>query len=157
MLMWAHYADGHAGAVLEFNAATAEFVDINTNMIPAHFGSVIYSGTRSTEQYQSQFGEGVSVGKTHHFVPNHYEKWQRLFLTKPLEWAYEEEVRVVKCLDGLSPDGISSNESGNCRVTRVKERPLYCFQIPRRAIQRILIGVRADANDVAKLLPCLSG
>lgn len=151
MLMWAHYADGHAGAVLEIDAMTAKFVDVRTNMVPAQFGSVIYSRTRSTEPYQSKFDEGIVVGATHQFVLSHYEKWQRLFLTKPLEWAYEEEVRVAKCLDGLSSNGDSSNESGNCSVMEVQGRPLHCFEIPRRSIRRICVGVRADASIVAKL------
>ena len=152
MLMWAHYADAHSGAVLEIDATTAKFVDTRTNMIPAQFGSVIYSRTRSTEQYQSKFGEGVVVGATHQFVPSHYEKWQRMFLTKPLEWAYEEEVRVAKCLDGLSLHGNSSNESGNCKVMKVQGRPLHCFEIPRQSIRRILVGVRANESIVAKLI-----
>ena len=152
MLMWAHYADGHSGAVLEINAMTANFVDIRTNMIPAQFGSVIYSRTRPTEQYQSKFAEGVVVGATHHFVLSHYEKWQRLFLTKPLEWAYEEEVRVAKCLDGLEAHGNSSNESGNCKVIELQGKPLHCFEIPRQSIRRILVGVRANESIVAQLI-----
>ena len=151
-LMWSHYADGHRGAVLAFDAAAAGFTDTKTNMIPAQFGSVVYSRSRSTEQYDSEFGEGVIVGATHHFVLTHYEKWQRLFLTKPLEWAYEEEVRIAKCLDGLSSGGTSSNASGHCIVIDVEGRPLHCFEISRQSIRSIFVGARADENIVANLV-----
>ena len=76
-LMWAHYADGHRGAVLEINADTAGFMDEKRNMIPAQFGSVIYSRGRPIGPYFSTFTEGIVVGATHHFVLSHYEKWQR--------------------------------------------------------------------------------
>ena len=80
-LMWAHYADEHRGAVLKIDANVAGFTDERTNKIPAHFGSVIYMRRRQSEQYFSTFQEGVKVGSTHQFVPSHYEKWQRLFLS----------------------------------------------------------------------------
>ena len=82
-LMWAHYADGHRGAVLEINVDVAGFTDVGGNMIPAQFGTVIYSRSRPIEPYFSTFTGGVVVGATHHFVLSHYEKWQRLFLTNP--------------------------------------------------------------------------
>ena len=113
-LMWAHYADHHRGAVLEIDASAAGFTNEKTNMIPAQFGSVVYSRSRQNGPYSSTFQEPVNVGGTHCFVLSHYEKWQRLFLTKPLDWAYEEEVRVAKCLKGLDACGSSFNESGQC-------------------------------------------
>ena len=143
MLMWAHYADSHRGAVLEIDAEVAGFVDERKNMIPAQFGSVIYARSRPTGPYLSTFNEGVIVGATHRFVLNHYEKWQRLFLTKPLEWAYEEEVRVAKCLSGLNLDGNSSNDSGNCTVINLQGRPLHCFEFPKSAISRVFTGAKA--------------
>ena len=150
-VMWAHYADGHRGAVLEINADVAGFTDVGSNMIPAQFGSVIYSRSRPIGPYVSTFTEGVVVGATHHFVLSHYEKWRRLFLTKPLEWAYEEEVRVAKCLNGLDSYGSSSNESGNCTIVDVDGRPLHCFEFPKNAIARVFVGVRADKATAAKL------
>ena len=150
-LMWAHYAHGHHGAVLEINVEVAGFTDVKRNMIPAQFGGVIYSRSRSTGQYLSVFTEGISVGETHHFVISHYEKLQRLFLTKPLEWSYEEEVRVVKCLKGVSSDGSSTNESGNWTILDVDKRPLHCCEFPRNAIGKLFIGAKVDKNTVADL------
>ena len=150
-LMWAHYADGHSGTVLEIDIVKAGFTDVKKNMIPAQYGSVIYSRNRQIGPYSSTFGVGVSVGETHHFVLEHYEKWQRLFLTKPLDWAYEEEVRVAKCLQGLDSQGVSSNESGNVEVISVKERPLHCFAFPIDAILRVVIGARANEAEAEAL------
>ena len=151
--MWAHYADGHSGAVLELDMVKAGFTDEEKNMIPAQFGSVIYSRSRQRGPYVSKFGVGVKVGGTHNFVLEHYEKWQRLFLTKPLDWAYEEEVRVAKCLQGLDSEGVSCNESGNCDVISISEmeRPLHCFAFPVDAILRVVVGERANEAEVTKL------
>ena len=149
-LMWAHYSDRHRGAVLEINTHDAGFTDIKSNMIPAQFGSVIYSRSRPPGPYYSTFNESVEVGGTHHFVPDHYEKWQRLFLTKPLEWAYEEEVRIAKCLKGLESQGSSSNESGDCIIEEFDDRPLHCFGFPRNAITKVFIGARADKSVVTE-------
>ena len=150
-LMWAHYANGHQGAVLEIRIDVAGFTDETSNMIPAQFGSVVYSRSRPRGPYSSVFKEPISVGATHHFVLSHYEKWQRLFLTKPLDWAYEEEVRVAKCLDGLELCGTSSSKSGDCEIVNVGERPLHCFQIPHNAIRRIFVGARSDKDEAETL------
>ena len=151
-LMWAHYSDGHSGVVLEVDADIAGFTCVERNMIPAQYGSVIYSRSRPTGQYYSVFNESIAVGATHKFVLSHYEKWQRLFLTKPLDWAYEEEVRVAKCLNGLDSQGYSTNQSGNCTIVKIDERPLHCFEFPINAITRIIIGARADKDATAQLV-----
>lgn len=151
-LMWAHYADGHRGVVLEIDTDVAGLTCVKRNMIPTQYGSVIYSRSRPTGQYSSDFKEGVAVGATHHFDFSHFEKWQRLFLTKPLDWAYEEELRVAKCLKGLESKGTSSNPSGNCTIVDIEERPLHCFEFPINAISRIIVGARADKNKGAELV-----
>ncbi len=152
-LMWAHYADGHRGAVIEFDVNTAGFMDEKTNLIPAQFGSVVYSSRRPDHPYTSSSAEGVVVGGTHHFVISHYEKWQRLFLTKPLVWAYEEEVRVVKCLDGVEDqDDESINESGDWKIICCKKRPLHLCRFPVNAIQRVVAGARVTPPEARKLV-----
>jgi len=147
-LMWAHYADNHRGAVLAINAERAGFLDTETNLVPAHFGSVIYSRHRPGGPYHSTFTTPIAVGATHRFVLDHYEKWQRIFLTKPLEWAYEEEVRVAKCVRGLEP-GYGANESGLCSLIDIGDRPLHCFAIPAEAITGIYFGARVSDSDIA--------
>lgn len=150
-LMWAHYADNHRGAVLAINTERAGFLDIETNLVPAHFGSVIYSRHRPGGPYHSTFATPVAVGATYGFVLDHYEKWQRMFLTKPLEWAYEEEVRVAKCIRGLGPgDGV--NKSGSCTLIDLGKRPLHCFAIPADAITGVYFGARVTDADMAAMI-----
>ncbi|WP_136661487.1 DUF2971 domain-containing protein [Nitratireductor sp. XY-223] len=150
-LMWAHYADSHRGAVLAIDTAKAGFLDSDTNMIPAHFGSVVYSRHRPSGAYGSEFGTAVQVGGTHQFVLEHYEKWQRLFLIKPLEWAYEEEVRVAKCIEGLK-SGDSENESGSWSVIDSNGRPLHCFHLPAGSITEIYFGARVTDAQVKETI-----
>lgn len=151
MLMWAHYADSHRGAVLEIDTDIAGFTNAENNMIPAHFGSVIYARRRSMEPYSSAFVERLRVGATYSFVPDHYEKLQRLFLTKPLEWAYEEEVRVAKCVKAPNSEGMSSDQSGNCEIVEANGRLLHCFEFPKDAINKICVGAKAQEAEAADL------
>jgi hypothetical protein len=140
------------GAVLAIDTSTAGFLDPQRNMIPAHFGSVVYTRHRPSGPFHSTFAEGVAVGATHHFVLSHYEKWQRLFLTKPIEWAYEEEVRVVKCLHGIDVEGgAATNPSGTFDVIEHQGRPLHCFQLPPGSITAIYVGARATSTFLSAL------
>ena len=153
-LMWAHYANGHRGAVIELNVKTAGFMDEETNLIPAQFGSMVYASRRHDHPFTSSSGEGIEVGETHNFEISHYEKWQRLFLTKPLEWAYEEEVRIVKCLDGVldDQDHKSSSRSGDWKTEIVRdERPLHCCTFCMSAIQRVIAGARVVPSKAKEL------
>lgn len=150
--MWAHYAQSHRGAVIEIDAAAAGMTDANTNMIPAHFGSVVYVSRFNAAPYQSKLtGVSVAVGATHNFVLDHYEKWQRLFLTKPLDWAYEEEVRVVKCVKGVKGQAVET-ESGVFSVFPGNDgTEVHAFHIPPEAITGVTVGLRASAKDLAEL------
>jgi len=148
--MWAHYADSHRGAVIELDAVAAGFTDPGSNMVPAHFGSVIYVRRFNSGPYLSEFKVGVTVGETHHFVLEHYEKWQRMFLTKPLDWAYEEEVRAVKCVKGV--DGADcTTVSGTFTVIQPGANPVHAFHMPAAAITGVTVGLRATDEDLAAL------
>jgi len=45
-LMWSHYANGHRGVAIGFDADVAGFFDENICLIPAQYGSIIYTHTR---------------------------------------------------------------------------------------------------------------
>lgn len=149
-LMWAHYADQHRGVVLAIDAQTAGLLDVERNLVPAHFGNVVYARHRPSGPYHSKFGVPVTVGVTHQFVLEHYEKWQRLFLTKPIEWAYEEEVRVVKTIRGLEA-GKTDIPSGSFTVVTHQGRPIHCFQISPEAVVAVYAGVRVSEAGLAEL------
>lgn len=142
-LMWAHYADSHRGMVLGIDANAAGLFDERSNLVPAQFGSVVYVSRRVTGPFVGKPTTAIAVGATHHFPPDHYEKLQRVFLHKPLGWAYEEEVRVVKCLHGLEGDG-GTTPSGTFSIVRTSERPLHLFQLREGAIREVHFGIRAD-------------
>ena len=94
--------------------------------------------------------EGISVGKTFHFPKGHLEPLQRTFLYKPGCWAYEEEVRVAKCLDGIESSNVI--KSGTFTKIDVGGRPLYLLNLPAGSIKEVYIGVRSVFQDAERAL-----
>lgn len=139
-LMWAHYGDEHRGVVLGIDVEISGFLDVQRCLVPAQFGNVIYTHTRPTHALPSFKGtDPISVGHTHHYPAGHEEKLQRTFLQKPACWAYEEEVRVVKCLSDRK-DG--TNQSGTFVEVELPNKTLYCYTLPDGAIKEIYFGMR---------------
>ena len=142
--MWSHYASSHQGVVIGFDANIAGFTDEETCLIPAQYGSIIYTQTRpSAPLVSAPKGEPIRVGKTHHYPVGHHEKLSRLFLHKSMCWAYEEEVRVVKCIADLDRDGV--NASGCFELINQENRRLYCYNLPTGSIKEIFLGLRHQA------------
>jgi hypothetical protein len=153
-LMWAHYADSHKGAAIEIDAAACGLFDVETNLIPAHLGSVIYVREPDLDQYVTKPQRPVTVGRETEFRLDRYEQLQRTFLTKPLDWAYEEEVRVVKGIHDLK-DGASA--SGRFSVIPVNGRELHALHIPAEAITKVYLGVRVEATQAAEIVRFVPG
>lgn len=149
-LMWAHYAEQHKGMVVGFDAAAAGWADEATNFVPAQYGSVVYVSSRPTYDFLSKFTSPLAVGQTFGFAGDHYEKIQRLFLLKALCWAYEEEVRVLKCIP-TNDAGEVNCESGKFTVTAAKPRPLKLYHVPEGAIREVHLGVYHPADRAATL------
>ncbi|WP_072209040.1 DUF2971 domain-containing protein [Pantoea dispersa] len=112
-LMWAHYGRGiqadykdamridkgnntHAGIVLGIDPDEAGFNSINSNVIPAKYGSVIYTATKPQHTFENSDNLELYDGMLSRFKPELLEALQRTFLHKASYWAYEEEVRVVR-------------------------------------------------------------
>lgn len=112
-LMWAHYGKGtnyddkkvilldkdnssHAGVVFGIDVNDAELNDEGSNVIPAKYGSVIYTSTKPHNPYINSEDNNFFEGMQFHFNPTFLEALQRTFLYKPAYWSYEEEVRVVR-------------------------------------------------------------
>jgi hypothetical protein len=142
-LMWAHYANNHQGVVIDINVIKAGLTDEKINLIPAQFGSVIYVSRRAENPFISKPETALAVGATYHFAHDHYEKLQRLFLHKPLGWSYEEEVRVVKCIKGITAEGGDAG-SGRVEIVTVNARNLYCLSLPQDAIAELYFGFKTD-------------
>ncbi|HEJ9370901.1 DUF2971 domain-containing protein [Klebsiella oxytoca] len=112
-LMWAHYAKGerhgdsefihlgkknttHGGLVIGIDADTAGLNDEKNNIIPARFGSVIYTSTKPTSKFNDSENISIIEGMVTHYNYKYLEALQRMFLYKSVDWSYEEEVRVVR-------------------------------------------------------------
>lgn len=149
-LMWAHYADMHRGMVIGIDAIAAGFTDEQCNLIPAQYGSVIYVSGRANQQFISKAKTPLAVGATHYFPHDHYEKLQRIFLNKPIYWAYEEEVRVLKCLNDLTASG-GISKSGDFNITKAGERTLHLLALPEGAIKEVYFGLRTEHPDTDDL------
>ena len=97
-LMWAHYANKHTGAVIEIDAEKAGLMS-KYLLIPVQFGSVVYMKRPVPDpgiaRGLSAMRQGVIKSGENRFDIENYAGLQRLFLTKALSWAYEEEARVV--------------------------------------------------------------
>lgn len=151
-LMWAHYAKKHEGLVIGIDVIKAGLTDEQRNFVPAQFGTVVYVSRRHDHPFISKPATALGVGATHHFPQDHYEKLQRLFLQKPMYWSYEEEVRVVKCINGITSDN-STNPSGTFLVREVNGHPLYLYALPQGCIRELYFGIRTD-DEAANALYC---
>jgi hypothetical protein len=145
-LMWAHYADKHKGAVIEFDVEIAGLTS-RTFLIPIQFGSVIYMkrpnpDRRLSREFVALRDQMVRSGEDRFEIDN-YEGLQRLFLTKGLAWAYEEEVRVV-----CEPFRYGWAENGESFLGDWKRIPKddgsfgYLWRLAPRSISRVFAGLR---------------
>ncbi|EPU1007389.1 DUF2971 domain-containing protein [Vibrio cholerae] len=145
-LMWAHYGDEHKGVVIGINVKKAGFFDPQKCLIPAQFGNVIYTNTRPTHRLvKSPDCERITVGQTFHYPKGNEDKLQRLFLHKPACWSYEEEVRIVKCLNNRNKDGV--NASGKFSDIKLPNKTIYGYEMPDGAIEEIYFGLRHDFSS----------
>lgn len=106
ILQWSHYSDGHRGLVLKFDILK----DLPFFWTPSN---VIY--TKEFPMVDILNGEDK-------------DNTIKMFLTKALDWSYEEEVRVVKSINGnhhfLKPSLIEIIFGVTCeqnQLERVKE------------------------------------
>lgn len=112
-LMWAHYSRGkrqassksihlgekntaHGGLVIGIDADEAGLNHEASNIIPAKFGSVIYTSTKPVSRFNNSEDVSINEGIITCFNSNCLEALQRIFLYKSKDWSYEEEVRVVR-------------------------------------------------------------
>ena len=159
-LMWSHYAVNHMGFVFGFDAARAGFTDEQKNLVPAQFGNVVYTRTKPTHGLLSEPGE-MQVGHEYSYRHEISEKLERLFLYKAAEWAYEEEVRVVKCIREVEQS--TNSPSGPLTVISPESlmRPLYLAPFAAEAVTEIYLGARnpllssenSDVVDTLKSYP----
>jgi hypothetical protein len=127
LLMWAHYADNHRGAVVGIDTEIAELNCEIKNIITAKSGSVIYSSIRPTSQ-------GLSLPET---VDSKSDRTtlEKMYLHKSIHWAYEEEVRIVR---PINPEYDP--------LSLVDTLPYQDMSIPKDAIKQIYLGSRYTSS-----------
>ncbi|MDP9706645.1 UNVERIFIED_ORG: hypothetical protein J2W64_003859 [Rahnella aquatilis] len=163
-LMWAHYGWGkrmhhenviflgqnntaHGGMVIGIDINESGLNDEGSNIIPAKFGSVIYTTTKPTTAFSESENLELIEGMKFHYDPQYQEALQRAFLYKSSHWSYEEEVRVVR------------NIHRNCKG-EYNDRGIQ--KINKNSIKEIYIGSshsynknhsRALSNEIKSSLP----
>lgn len=126
LLMWSHYASSFTGFVVEFDARHDFFRGTTPSGNQAKPLRVSYSSRRTV----------VSTDD-----PDYYSK---LLCEKPLEWAYEEEERILRHFtDDAASMGIDSAKN-----------PIYLESFPPDLITAVMIGFRAPKkfkNSILKI------
>jgi hypothetical protein len=122
LLMWAHYADNHRGAVIEFDATHAFF---NRRRGPnddlRHFRPVTYTRDRPAV-----------------FLTN--SDAIEFFYNKSLAWEYEREWRLILPLADCSK-----------RLDNPPASPICLFHVPPECVRMIIVGCRMPEAEKYKL------
>jgi hypothetical protein len=151
-LMWAHYARGermkcgngivlgekntaHGGMVIGIDVNEAGLNNESYNIIPAKFGSVIYTTTKPTHSFSNSENHSITEGMQCNFDARYLEALQRIFLYKASHWSYEEEVRVVRNINRMP-------------LERYKGNNIY--EIDKESIKEIYIGSAHSFYDESK-------
>jgi hypothetical protein len=74
-------------------------------------------------------------------------------------WSYEEEVRVVKCINGV--DNGKPTKSGKLSIFNVSGRNLYLSALPKGTVKEVFLGLRnpllgeksGDYDRIRNLIP----
>lgn len=113
LLMWSHYADQYAGAVVEFDGSHEFFngqIDID------------YRPTRPRRHVDTYLtGTPIPVAE---------------LCAKSDQWAYEQEVRIVRTLAGCQPTGHI-----------LRSFPIFVQPIPAGTIKSVILGERTPVAE----------
>ncbi|MGP9543901.1 DUF2971 domain-containing protein [Psychrobacter sp. AOP7-B1-25] len=147
-LMWAHYGDSHQGVVVGIDVDEANLNCLSNNLIPYQLGEVIYTKTKPQNDLDIISNDRLmKIGQNIAFEGNMFNLAKRAFLYKSLDWAYEEEVRVVKEVKSLKASYHSGEGVfGDFNKITIAGRPLYCFSIPKSSIKEVYLGKNIYRN-----------
>ena len=122
LLMWAHYAKGHTGFVLEFDGSHDFFKDDRPVFGFAKPEPVEYSSERPRMQIND---------------PN----MSAIFFTKGIPWKYEREWRYLKAI-----------EDADVLCEQPNALPVALFQLPPKCIVSVIFGCYRDQALENKIL-----
>lgn len=121
LLMWAHYANSHAGMVLEFDETHPFFNQRRGDSDEfGYLRRVAYSKERPSLH---MIDSDATVA----------------FLTKSGDWSYESEWRMLLPLQNAT------------RVLPNTNPPVHLFSIPKKALRRIVFGCRMSPERVQEI------
>lgn len=150
-LMWSHYGDNHRGVVIGIDTKKAGLNCVESCVIPANFGEMIYTSTfPRNELPASDIDSLMTIGTKHSSFQTHdFDLFKNAFLYKELVWNYEEEVRVVKYIKSpVSSSKKFKNNAGDWNQLEIEGRPLYCLSIPPESIVEVYLGCDAYKNVI---------
>lgn len=124
LLMWSHYAESHQGYVLGLDDSHPFFHQATYEG---------FSTSPSKVSYTSQRSKTLAGDK------NYYET---LLCEKPIDWAYEEEIRIFRLLN--SRTSTPGKDQLNWDI--------HLFDIPPDAIKCIYIGANASEETKNSLI-----
>jgi len=114
ILMWSHYANSHSGVLVEFDEENEFFNQLDIN-----------SDNKDIDEF---YGKAMPVNyrrsrPTFEFFD---KSWPDMFLTKSIDWSYEEEHRMLMPLS---------------EADRVINDHIHLFEIPEEAFKAVYFGV----------------
>ncbi len=141
-LLWAHYAEDHTGAVIEFSP------NLEKDSMFRLTEEVIYSNERP-HLYTSpkDFMEKSLLWKTNDIITDYHK---RITLTKSLHWSYEEELRLIM----HKPVGVLADEKIGFYNEELKSLYIGCRMSDETANELITMArVRNPLIEIYKMIP----
>jgi hypothetical protein len=141
ILMWAHYADNHKGAVVGFDISHSffnskeKFYTFTCGELEEDIDLMGVGSIRPIDYLTTR--RQISYGD--------YYGLEELFFAKSIHWKYEEEYRILKNIYKKEPSKIlSSGEK------------IYLFDIPKECIVEIILGLRCNYASVNSIFNKIS-
>ena len=137
LLMWAHYGDGLRGFCIEFdleallleNQFDARIIDVNYSSIPPVLETISYPLANDIYWH----AEDEDSDKAVDYMTDFYSK---MLASKPLQWQYEKEVRLIFHSKRVETEG-------------------EFYNYPQSAIKAIVIGEKMSEQDRNKIYEIL--
>ena len=127
LLMWAHYADGLRGFYIEFDPKAlvseenyADIINVSYPALPPTLETICYPLANDIYWHGEDEDSSSAVDYMHDF-------YSKMLATKPRQWKYEKEVRLIS----------SSNENS---------KKGKCFYYQQQAVKSIVFGDKISDN-----------
>lgn len=149
-LMWSHYGDSYKGVVIGIDTEKAGFENTGQYIIPAQKGEIRYLRTNPKDINKANIDNLVSVGDSNllNWEINE-ELLKHALLYKMQEWAYEEEVRIVKNISSVNV-GYHYSSKKEFEIDgqiwnriQLPTRPIYSIKIPKEAFIDVTLGLNS--------------